>query len=1634
MHYSSESSTKGLRRFVSGVLALVFMAQHTMGLAEATPPPGAPFAQVIRGLGLSRSVALIEGAYQAPGEASKTVFLIRDAHTNPSAQMNLSLALDSILAKENIRTVFLEGGSGDDSLSFLRRKASLDRRRKVGLSYLRLGELSGAEFLDLVSERTFSLIGVEDRSLYDESLAVYRILAAEREKHLASLDRFEAAVRTLKPRVFNDRLLTFDGKREAGLAGNLALTDYADALVAEADRLGIELESYPHLRGLGRLREMEKGIDFQKADDEQLRAVQAESEALRQAAAAAFQGDRSPFKATDAARPEAKAFYALLEEAVEGKDAYPELLKYLRYLKEAEQLDFPRLLEERTRLEEAVYVLLARSGREVTLRRIAERVRVFRRLLELTALPSDFAEYRRERALDVVEMTAFLNRELLALEGGGERALFLPEDMENALERAEKFYFLTLSRDRAFVRKLLEKMERAGETKSVLVAGGYHTPHLRAILEEKGVSYVCVTPRVLRETDRKRYEKLLFGRAAGPSRKASGRFDTLATLPIRETSEFPRFQEALDRATGDFAAATAIPDATETPGGGRLSTARNLLAASLLVFVSSDTPDPNRPRADLPGRPAEAVVAPLEAPPVREEAVIPEAAGPRRVEDAATQEKMRKEASLAAFRAKLGESADLRALESGLPALFRAAREDDVVTEASPLVIARANALVLVDEEAAKKSGVPAQTKEAERKAALERALRYGAREKDLAATTTEEKARALAIRSRAEYEAATPEIQDLIDQANVQRRSLEQLTEKAVKARENADHAWSRAGAAWQLSVRLRDSIRPQKAWPKDFIGQDPPRFETTALKGTPEYVAAEKRYTSQMIAFLRARSAYTLPERGRPGRVGYLSYIPSHAPYLPQYEAFSRKPGGEITYYESAREIPEKVRPFIDLYGDGQKTGYLHYDRESKTLYGSFLDWRIETDKGELVFGVKQLRPTEAPSGILQQNLDVFPGPGYKKGADKETDALLEALRKGKARTVVAVLIDDAEEKRLNAGYDEYYKRIERMNERLIAKGFRTVQIAEPDFKIEKDEKTGRKMAWFRQGFDPQSRANGVTYLAYVDYEKPDFDVRLLNGRSESYRIYRKAQYRTGSQQTLADPNLDYARSAIVESAVFGGPGNARIAYLSNVIDTHRAAEAMERMSIEGGAWVPAPGIEVGKDAAALHPVIPVIGRQYAKDLRAKLSAELLKDLEKTTTPVAALEASRALDLFARTGFLLRPNGERYLVISNPEDVEEDAAATAEALSAARKTYQDLLRRLEKERGELPKGARLSRVPDASDAEAIRAAAADVYASRKREALGARMALQVPSGVADVFAVTENSDSKRSLSVRVEGADVLIEVDREAERRERARPDDAEQRAAREFLAEVKTDRMEAESLITAESPAVPFAVSLPVSLLAKQGDSESFEAGIRLLVAQVLELRGSARYSRTTFFLNPAGLDERQREALEALVRANVAKGHAFLAAGDPTDLADPGFSNSGVVVRFVDSDAAGALERDARTVTIPVGAPGSAYFLWDRIFVIGQAVGAVYSRTGVFDPRANAIDDSKVSASDLTGVLAVYNRNAATPPDVGRFLGLLRSEKNSDIFRSHAFILPPIGRLLENALSIARNALRYVGGSA
>ncbi|MBI4433068.1 MAG: hypothetical protein HY592_06300, partial [Candidatus Omnitrophica bacterium] len=449
-----------------------------------------------------------------------------------------SLGMTSEASLGMTRYVFLEAGYGNQSLSFLRPYLPLAKRKIVAESYLRRGKLQGAEYADLTQEHDFVLWGVEDMELYRQALETYRSVAKNRERFEDYLNRVEATVKVLKSRIYNPTLLLFDRTHEKFEKEEIALSDYFEILFRQASERGLPLSDYPHLKALNKLKALESQIDFQEA------TRQAES-----AMAFLSPQDQKELMGKKQAEPlnsfkdqTQKAFFALLEEKINSRADYPQLVRYFHYLKKARSIDLQKILLEQKSLENRIYESLAVDSDEAMLIKASRNAQTLKKLLKLTLTPDEFAAYRAEaKDFDIQRLTGFLNKKIMDLKQFYEDVVFLESGYEDVVQKCESFYELTYHRDQKFIENALRKME-SGQTVSILITGGYHSPNLKHLLKRQNISYIVFTPQILHETNLKRYEDLLLSQHVAKDFSAASTVNRLQHLAQSMMSVGPQGQ------------------------------------------------------------------------------------------------------------------------------------------------------------------------------------------------------------------------------------------------------------------------------------------------------------------------------------------------------------------------------------------------------------------------------------------------------------------------------------------------------------------------------------------------------------------------------------------------------------------------------------------------------------------------------------------------------------------------------------------------------------------------------------------------------------------------------------------------------------------------------------------------------------------------------------------------------------------------------------------------------------------------------------------------------------------------------------------------------------------------------------
>lgn len=424
------------------------------------------------------------------------IFLIRDIHGNASAQNNIAAAIAALAQNQGVSLVGLEGATGPfltDEFSAYPDRTIVDR---VGVHFLNNNRISGAEFAGLslsASPRRLTLWGVDSPRLYHANVLAAKESIAQRESAREAFQSIDGAIALEKKRLYSPALVAFEDNQRLFDLNKIDLDVYLSKLVGWVPQW--EGDAYPNVDILLRSLRVEKQLDRLQLKREQSALAEELGKRVSFRDLGALDGFRLTARRNDGqggrewndawgerdgqiAGDWAGTIQKVMERAGIGFQKYPALAAQVRLNKEIQRIDHELLLYEIERFGQSVQARLAESSQQQNLVRLDQDSRLLGRLFRLEMTPTEWTTYNERR------------NEILALPD----RLHLKLDLAEAVRPFESFWAWAQRRDKALAFNLLKKMRSSGEKSAVLVAGGFHTDGVAAILAEAGVAVTVMTP------------------------------------------------------------------------------------------------------------------------------------------------------------------------------------------------------------------------------------------------------------------------------------------------------------------------------------------------------------------------------------------------------------------------------------------------------------------------------------------------------------------------------------------------------------------------------------------------------------------------------------------------------------------------------------------------------------------------------------------------------------------------------------------------------------------------------------------------------------------------------------------------------------------------------------------------------------------------------------------------------------------------------------------------------------------------------------------------------------------------------------------------------------------------------------
>ena len=474
-----------------------------------------------------------------PDGKGPCVVHIKDAHANYEAQRNIRQILTVLHKNYGIKMVAVEGAGGPLDSKYLKFFADPERNRKVADYLARQGEISGAD-LFILDEPDARPLGIESIGDYAANLNSFRRVLVAKEESDELISYFESQLDLVMPRLLDKNLLKFVKSWEGFHIRRNELLTYVNGIGKEAAALlqidfsKIETQvEWPFLWRILKLKELEARLDSKKIQKEQENLIQNLKEwGVSQELASEFAKLKIRDPGTEAAKQESKdsgagwtprwVFERLVEEA--GPHGfrfadYPQYSFYAQYLVLQNEIEASRLFGEVNRLSDRLLAVLAKSKEEKEIILFIRDIRMFKKIYGLELLREDVSQLKQrsqdwmpsrmaERLTQLKEAAGVTNHKI--------EISSLVEKLDPLMKEVIRFYELAEKRDKILMTNTLKAMRDQGETRAVIITGGYHADGIKEQCQREGISYVCMSPKIRELDTESRYVKIMMGQPEDP--------------------------------------------------------------------------------------------------------------------------------------------------------------------------------------------------------------------------------------------------------------------------------------------------------------------------------------------------------------------------------------------------------------------------------------------------------------------------------------------------------------------------------------------------------------------------------------------------------------------------------------------------------------------------------------------------------------------------------------------------------------------------------------------------------------------------------------------------------------------------------------------------------------------------------------------------------------------------------------------------------------------------------------------------------------------------------------------------------------------------------------------------------------
>lgn len=425
----------------------------------------------------------VNDVYLSPKKDAPFIVHIQDAHGIEEAQRNISSMIGLLGQEPGINLVGVEGAWGSFSLEPYRDFPDPAMTKDVAEFLLKKGLIAGPEYAGLTMSKSPAFFGVENSDLYHANVKALKSAFKDKEAAVAWVDALQSHTEKLKVSDYSETLKTFDRHFSGYQSEKVKLADYVRYLTTTLTQIKPR-PATPQLQLLMEALIQEGDLDFKRVEAERKQMVEKLVDKLSKDQIQDIVNKSVDYRAGRVGYAE---YHAHLKQTCQdhgiSMKAYPQMGRYIAYVLTADKIDRRALLNELDTVERTLPESLAKTPKEKELVALTYDLSLLNKLVRHEMSPADWTHYlaRGKYIHTVPERVASL--------GGAPSPAF-------ALTAFEDFCRFAAERNTALTGNLTQQMVNTKTNYSILIAGGFHTEGLSALLRQRQISYVVVTPKI----------------------------------------------------------------------------------------------------------------------------------------------------------------------------------------------------------------------------------------------------------------------------------------------------------------------------------------------------------------------------------------------------------------------------------------------------------------------------------------------------------------------------------------------------------------------------------------------------------------------------------------------------------------------------------------------------------------------------------------------------------------------------------------------------------------------------------------------------------------------------------------------------------------------------------------------------------------------------------------------------------------------------------------------------------------------------------------------------------------------------------------------------------------------------------